>query len=310
MMKTVKNLEFLKSKSAKKAKKLKEMRIMIPGPTALIVLIVFLMVLTGGLSPGRALAAEQLEAGTDQEEVYLCQPAVIQGGTVTDGKDLRNIRWGRHEEFERFVLDIHHGTYEEAGPPAEKPCWFEVEYQLYPPRFVITLMGVRARRAEYARPDGSCLIRDIYSLPFLDDSGLQFALELKQPVKFEVFELEDPARIVLDIKPLPEAEKREKEWPVRYSVRTTTEYSPERAGHVENIALIREELGHMNIEDVRILRAEDGKLLVEAGLFRTRSAAEEKLEKLEEEMADISFFIERREVKSMPAAEPAGQGEK
>ena len=237
------------------------------------------------------------EASNFKEYQYISKPAVIQGGEITDGKDLRNIRWGKHPYFERIVLDIYEGAYGEKGPPASVPCRFNIKYEYYPFHFTITLMGIRSRTAEFSTFKNSKMIKDIYQLPMLDDSGIKFAVSLKQPVKFEVFELYDPARIVLDISNNLDSEKLLNNLPEIYSLRTGIK------GDFETLDLIKERLYNLYSENVRILQAAEGSLFVEEGYYHCLQDAEDRLNILSNKMEDINFYIEKRGPLTIPEAD-------
>jgi len=232
------------------------------------------------------------EAPLDKTGNYFSQAGVIQGGEITDGRDLRSIRWGRHPDFERIVLDIYKGAYQEKGPPARVPCFFQVEYQYYPFRLTITLRGIRARHAQLGEFPGSELIHQAYMLPFLDDSGFKLALALEGAVEYEVFELHDPARIVIDVRPYPPRE----DMPRVYSLRTETGFN------FEELDYFKETATGTGSTSPRIIQAEDGQLFFEEGYYSEEALARERLEAIAPHFPEVSFFIEPRGPRSIPAA--------
>lgn len=229
-------------------------------------------------------------ATVDKTHKYQWETAAITGGEITDGRDLRNIRWGRHPEFERIVLDIYQGAYEEKGPAVSVPCYFQINYEYYPFRFTGTLMGIRARNAEFKEFPQSDLIQGIYSIPYLDDSGIKFAIALEQPVEYEIFELHDPGRIVIDMRaftfhdPLPEV----------YSLRTGTGLGFEEMGQ------LKEELINLDSKNPRIIRAGNGNLFVEEGFYTNEDEARQRLEDLSLKLPEVLFFIELRKASDIP----------
>ena len=232
-------------------------------------------------------------AESEKTNLYLTVPATIQGGEITDGRDLKRIRWGRHSDFERIVFDIYEVKYDQQQEyPAEKPCFFDIKYEYYPPRFVITLHGIRQRSAEYKTFLKSQLIQDTYLIPYLDDAGIKFAVELNQPVEYEIFSLSKPGRIVIDIRKIEEPAALD---PV-FSVRT------KKLLILENLAHLKEDLYNYGGQNIRILKSADGDMFLEESYYDNRAEAEKRLEEINHFIAEISsnlgeevlFFIEKR----------------
>ncbi len=240
------------------------------------------------LFSGFALA--YLEAPLDKQNRYLAEPQAVQGGEITDGRDLRRIRWGRHPDFERVVLDIYEGAYDEKGPAVSIPCYFVVEYEYYPFRFIVTLGGIRAINAELGEVPQSSLIRETYSLPYLDDSGFKLALALNRPVEYEVFELHEPGRIVIDLRELQD----ELQLPPVYSLRTETGLGVEDLGYLQEIML------GLESKNPRVIMAGDGKLFFEESYYSSREEAEARKEEIAPHAEWAVFFIEKRGPATMP----------
>jgi len=238
--------------------------------------------------PVISLAA--IEAPLDKQFNYTKEPVSVQGGEITDGRDLRNIRWGKHPEFERIVLDIYKGAYYDKGPVVPVPCYFVVEYEYYPFRFTVTLNGIRARNAEYRSFPESSIIEETYLIPYLDDSGIKFAIALGGPVEFEVFELHNPGRIVIDLRELP----GKIDLPEVYSLRTATGLGVEDLGYLQEIMI------GMGSEKPRILMAEDGKLFFEEGYYATQAKASQRKDEIASNSEGVEFFIEKRGPASVP----------
>lgn len=245
--------------------------------------LVLLLVGLRPVAPSYGGGVEQLNLGE-----FLGPGSIAQGGTITDGRDLRYIRWGRHPEFERVVLDIYHGRYEEKGPEADEPCFFAIELEEYPSRIVIQLAGIRAVHADFEVDFGeSRLVRNTHRLPIFDDSGALVVIVLEDYAEFRAFGLSDPGRIVVDIRkrcPMQEA--------MMYSL---------RSGALEGYDL---EGPYYQLKDAgvslpRYLQNVRGALVLEAGLFGTRGEAEETLTELEER-TNMPLFIEKRGPLDLP----------
>lgn len=217
---------------------------------------------------------------------YTSITATVRGGELTDGKDLRSIRWAMHPGFERIVLDIHEGAYDQNGPAAEVPCRFGITYEYYPNRFSIVLNGIRAVNAKFEGFKKSELIKDIYRIPYLDDSGIEFAIEFKKPVEYKIYELHRPGRIVIDIR----EQQNPPSLPMVHSLRTNSGLGVEEAGH------LREQLGQLGGKSVRIIKDKDGGLFIEEGYYKDKKEAEQRKEIIEGQLKETTFFVEQREV--------------
>lgn len=240
------------------------------------------------LSP-EAMAFIQAE-GT-KTNTYFHEAATITGGEITDGRDLRDIRWGKHDQFERLVLDIYEGSYLDKGPAVPYPCHFEISYEYYPFRFTVLLQGIRARNAQYGRIEGSALIKEVYMLPYLDDSGIMFGIALNGPVEYEIFELHNPARIIIDLRP----HDGPVDLPPVFSLRT-------RSGSFdyETLGYLEEKLLHVGSEDVRIMQGRASLLFLEEGYYSTWEEGKERLEYLQNELGFIGLFLEERQAHAKP----------
>ena len=220
----------------------------------------------------------------DKQWEYFDEKFSVQGGEITDGKNLGDIRWGRHADFERLVLDIHKSLDFQKGPAAEVPCYFTVKYEYYPYRLTVELNGIRSREAEFGDLICSQYIERTYSLPYLDDSGIMFSIALNKPVKIEVFELHSPGRIVIDI---AENEFPQKLQPV-FSVRTKTGLG------IEELRYLQERAGKEEGFNPRIIKGENGELFLEAGFYNTLEKAQSKMAKISSLIEGRVFFIEER----------------
>ncbi len=244
-----------------------------------------------------------INAAREKREEYLYRRASVVGGEITDGTILSKIRWGEHQKGERLVLDFKER--EDPGSfsltPALLAGSFNVKYDYYPFRFVVRLNGVREIRAELKTDFNSKFIKDIHRLPCLDDAAFKLGISLEKPVEFEIFELIDPARIVIDLRSLSEEEAFLQALPPVYSLRTGPEYSQEVVGHVEKLDYIRESLGGAGFPEANILKTDRGPLIVEAARYLCKKEAKEQLDHLSRVMPGISFFIEPRGANELPS---------
>ncbi len=220
---------------------------------------------------------------------FIYEPKTVTGGVISDGKNLKNITIESHKNSENIIIDIHDILDNKTVASTEPPV-FGVSYEYYPYRFTVKIHGIRRHEIFFGSDISSNFVRDLYMLPFLDDSGIEFAISLNKPVKYKVYELHDPAKIVIEIK---EADFP-KNLPVIYSVRTSSEYHFETLGH------IAEDLAVMGESNVRIMKSENGNLFVEANTKMSLEKAEKKAAILNSQLKYAEFFVEERFPETIP----------
>jgi hypothetical protein len=166
--------------------------------TSFILTLLFIMIPT--ISESQTITAQ-----VGKKNIYH-DSGKVTGGQATDGKDLYSISFGKHDTFERLVLSIHEWTTDEnlipkgKSPAAAIPCRFEVSAEEYPFRLFFDLEGVRWRSAKLANVKSSEYISGMYFI-FSDSWGNErLAVTFSKPMEYEVYELHNPARIVVDIK--------------------------------------------------------------------------------------------------------------
>lgn len=235
---------------------------------------------------------EEREAATMKEENYM-QSGTFIGGEITDGRSVGNIDHGIHDDYERLVLDIYEGSYQELEDPAEIPNYFEVTKEDYPSRLVYTLSGIRGLPEEIPDLSNMDFFSDMDTIPFFDDATIQLAAYMQESIEFEVFELHDPAKIVTDISPV----EGEDEYTTVYSLRTA---SISQDDNIEDIGSLGFKFEERNAEQVRTLHSEDETLFVEEGYYSTLEEAEDRKIELENDGIDFELHIEERGMYDIP----------
>ncbi len=117
------------------------------------------------------------------------------GGSELPGCVLTGIRFGKHSGFLRIVLDFSVGN---NGAPKHPP--YRIEYRTFPYRFRITFEGVKY--AEDAHVD------TLHAVPLSIVTNAENDIQLMEmfitgPALFKVIEVDDPAKLALDVKFLP-----------------------------------------------------------------------------------------------------------
>jgi len=165
--------------------------------------ILVLLILTITLNFSHFLHAEKISVKKFKHGEYISS-GLVSGGEIADGLDVKNIRWADRGNFERLVFDI----YKWGGPtnptgilPNEYPGTYKFEFKSHA-EVEASFEGYRAFTASFPAFNKSNLVSEIAIIrdeENADDSSFRIKILFKQPVSIEVFELNSPARIVMDI---------------------------------------------------------------------------------------------------------------
>ncbi|MCB1221304.1 MAG: hypothetical protein H7A35_16545 [Planctomycetales bacterium] len=134
-------------------------------------------------SAGEKPPAEFISSGT------------FNGGTSRGGMLLEGVRFGRQGNATRMVLDLAKSD----GSAADKHPVYSVEYREFPYRLVIRLEGVSF--------SDKTKVQSSPALPFSvvtppDGSIKELQVFLSGPSEFKVIEIDDPAKLSIDVRPL------------------------------------------------------------------------------------------------------------
>lgn len=208
------------------------------------------------------------------------------GGKITDGSDVKKIGMENNKDTQEIVID-----FEQNEKAQDNVGSFDVKYTEYPSTMTFTMSGVRKLSAEkyFEALKNTGFIKDVYKIITLDDSMVRFAVNFNVPVKCEVKEYKNPAKVVVSLSQDPAA----KTSPV-FSIRTNSIPSGEDLGITEEIL--------MQEKNVRILKDQKGSFLVEAAYFENEQDAQTKFKELKEKYSDVYMVIEKRNPGDIPAA--------
>jgi hypothetical protein len=247
--------------------------------TRFILVLLFIMVPTISES-------QTIKANVGKKNIYLDSGKVQGGMGKPGGMDVYHIRFSKHATFERLVFEIHERL---INKPHDTPCFFEVTYEQYPLRLVVDLDSTRSEfSADFPYFGNSDYISGVYHLLSYDWGNYSFALTLKKPIKYEVFELHNPGRIVIDIM---RADKSENDYPPIYSLRSQSYYLNDLRDEEEKISELAE-------KKVRIIKSQDKKYFIEEGYYKTEKEALER--KIFFDTKGIVLFIEKRRANEVP----------
>jgi len=118
----------------------------------------------------------------------------FEGGTVTDGLDIKSIRTANHDNYIRLVFDSD-GT----NSKAPKIGSYEVDYNTSKKLITVILNGYRAFSATFPTFENRSIVEKIDFAKYLDDSGYKIHINLRDTTTIKVMVLESPARLVIDI---------------------------------------------------------------------------------------------------------------
>jgi len=143
-----------------------------------------------------ALSTGASPAGPQKAPAQFKKEGAFTGGSKVSGVYLTGIRFGQHPDFLRIVLDfsvMKNGKY--AGAPKHPP--YRIEYGKFPYRFKVVLEGVK-----YAE---TATIQSQHAVPLsivtsADNSIQLIEFFISRPALFKVIEIDDPAKLSLDVK--------------------------------------------------------------------------------------------------------------
>lgn len=121
-------------------------------------------------------------------------------GTLIDGMQLMNVRWGDHGGYFRVVFDM--GTPD--GEPVLQVPHAETSLSPDGKTVQVVLSGIRSigTSPNAGATDmyvGNGLVTSIRRIPSMDDQALIYEISLAQPATYSLAGLGSPGRIVIDI---------------------------------------------------------------------------------------------------------------
>ena len=119
------------------------------------------------------------------------------GGEISNNLDVQQIREGKHGDYVRLVFDIY-----DAGEKAKNVGDYSAKYYREKNDITVVLNGYRKFSASLPSFSVNSPIEQIYFENYLDDSAYKFHLKLRDDAKVRIFDLQNPARLVFDIKPI------------------------------------------------------------------------------------------------------------
>ena len=118
----------------------------------------------------------------------------FEGGTTSDGLDIKSIRKANHNSYVRLVFDS-----DGSSSTAHKVGSYEVDYDPSKKLVTVALNGYRTFSAKFPTFENSSIVEKMAFAKYLDDSGYKIDINLRVDTKIKVMALESPARLVIDV---------------------------------------------------------------------------------------------------------------
>lgn len=209
------------------------------------------------------------------------------GGTIQDATDVNFITVKEQGDKESIILN-----FAQNGEAQQVASSFHVSFTEYPHTMTFTVGGARKFSAvkDFAALKESKRIEDAYELIPLDDSTVRFNVTFKEAVTYEVHEYKEPAQVVITIASDPE---HNADRPPVYSVRTASFPYGESVGIAEEMLF--------GVENIRVLKDQQGLYFVEAGFYDTEAEANARMNAIKTELGYTDpLFVEKREDRQIP----------
>ncbi len=125
------------------------------------------------------------------------------GGKPASDLDVHTVRWHQHQGYERVVFDIYkyNGIFSDTPfIKADKTGHYQIGSEMQNSLELDgEVSGYRAFSAAFPSFAHSHMVKSIEVFPE-DDGNYLFTMHLKRPVRYKVFSLKNPARIIIDLR--------------------------------------------------------------------------------------------------------------
>jgi hypothetical protein len=124
----------------------------------------------------------------------------FRGGNSTHGLDVESIRVGRHDNFTRLVFDITRKS--NPDDAVEKVGDYVFSYVPKNDKITAVINGYDGFSAKFPTFSSKSIIEKIYFEEYPNQSAYKFHIQLRKNAIVKVFDMENPAKLVVDIAPL------------------------------------------------------------------------------------------------------------
>lgn len=150
------------------------------------------------------LKPEKIHIAEAKKTGFYIQDGLFTGGdkTIQDSV-VRDIRRGPNKGFERVVIELS-GNAGGENQTLQRPPYYQVAVSPEESRLAFTIWGNPKvdfdTKQMVAKFKSSAVIQNVSLYPKLEKENWTFVFEMKPGHSVEVFELSNPARIIVDIK--------------------------------------------------------------------------------------------------------------
>ena len=162
--------------------------------------------LLGGKVALSAIKPDQVfVADAKKNKSYVGNGVIVGGDWAIDDFTVSGIRRASNAGYERIVIDLEGNR---SGEPAavDRPPYYHVAISPEPKRVIVTILGKPRLGFDPSKVSSafkkSALVNKVELLPLVERDRWSFVLNLKRAGSVEVFELNHPTRIILDLKAL------------------------------------------------------------------------------------------------------------
>jgi hypothetical protein len=156
------------------------------------------IIVSGDIGHGQSV----VHAGSDKSGTYQAESVVV-GGDDRQMLVLQRLRWARNKGFERVVFEFSQKDGKKLRP-VDRAGFFHIQRLGDPKAIMLSFKGIKHMNVSERRMRKSFRkskkVSGITFFPLVDDEELNVAINLRRNSRFEVFELQNPARVVVDIK--------------------------------------------------------------------------------------------------------------
>jgi hypothetical protein len=149
--------------------------------------------------PSPAQTPSEPEAGCLEGDTYVEEGVVpLDGPAVGDAREVRDLRWAAHEGCERFVIDLAG----EDGEPASLVGAMRAE--VFRDLGVVRISLVHVDGVDPGATDAvfeGPIAAGAYAVVAPEGGWIHVDLHLQEAAEAHVFVMEDPARVVVDLRP-------------------------------------------------------------------------------------------------------------
>jgi hypothetical protein len=154
---------------------------------------------------------EMVDTTSNDEDIFDLEPLQkmnastsnikqFEGGSSTDGLDIKSIRIGKHDNFTRLVFDVKKKN--NAQESVKKVGYYTFSYVPKTNKITAVINGYDGFSAQIPTFSSTSIVEKMYFEDYPDEDAYKFHIQLREDATVKVFDMENPAKLVVDITPL------------------------------------------------------------------------------------------------------------